>query len=270
MASLDEFVVKIIKVQYKNLVQTSHPDYLPAWPLIHGFVVVTYGFKGWIILAFKNNSPHMFSYSGGSELPQEIIGFSEITAQNINTIRENIKKYAGIDKMGGVLFFKNDGNSVDPLEELSILLKQHELVFGLTPMKIFLSHKSEDKVRLVRDYKQTLQLLGFDPWIDEDAMTAGTKLERGILQGFKDSCAVVFFITENFKDEDFLATEIDYALKRTREDKNFAIITIVFGNDLNIPDLLRPYVWKNVENQLGGLREILKALPISVGPVYVK
>lgn len=60
-------------------------------------------------------------------------------------------------------------------------------------MKIFLSHKSEDKTSIVRDYKQTLQILGFEPWIDEDAMVAGTRLERGILQGFKESCAVFFY-----------------------------------------------------------------------------
>jgi hypothetical protein len=43
-----------------------------------------------------------------------------------------------------------------------------------------------------------LQELGFDSWLDEEAMSAGTELERGILRGFKDSCAALFFITPNF------------------------------------------------------------------------
>lgn len=270
MVTISDFAQDLITKQYKSLVQAKRSEYLSVWPLIHGYVLVIYTFNDWVILSLKNNSPNFFNTSGGSVLPQAIIGFSEITSQNINIVRENIKKYAGIDRSGGVIIFNNDGRDVNFAEELNLLLKQHDMLFGLRPMKIFLSHKSEDKVSIVRDYKQTLQLLGFDPWIDEDALVAGTKLERGILQGFRDSCAVVFFITENFKDEDFLATEIDYALNRTREDKNFAIITIVFGGNLKVPELLRPYVWKNVDSQLKGLREILKALPISVGPVYMK
>ncbi|MGT2429380.1 TIR domain-containing protein [Cupriavidus basilensis] len=49
-------------------------------------------------------------------------------------------------------------------------------------MKIFLSHKSADKP-LVRQFKQTLDELGFDPWLDEDAMNAGAELERAPAQG---------------------------------------------------------------------------------------
>lgn len=270
MPTVADFAQELITGHYKKLVEAKRPDYLSAWPLIQGYVLVIYTFNNWIILAFKNNSPHFFYISGGSDLPEKIVGFSDITPQNINAIRENIKKYAGIDNYGGVLIFNKDGSTIDLTSELNTLLKQHDIIFGLAPMKIFLSHKSEDKANLVRNYKQTLQLLGFEPWIDEDAMVAGTKLERGVLKGFQESCAVVFFITENFKDEDFLATEIDYALNRTREDKNFAIITIVFGKGLKVPDLLRPYVWKNVDNHLEGLREILKALPISVGPVFMR
>ena len=96
------------------------------------------------------------------------------------------------------------------------------------PRKIFLSHKSKDK-HLVRDFKATLQALGLEPWLDEEAMAAGANLERSLLQGFKDSCAVVFFITPNYVDDGFLATEVDYAIKekRAKGDK-FAIIILDF------------------------------------------
>src|SRR5882757_9130848 len=47
-----------------------------------------------------------------------------------------------------------------------------------TPARIFLSHKSADKA-LVRDYKQTLELLGLKPWLDEDDLAAGAELTRG-------------------------------------------------------------------------------------------
>lgn len=270
MMELNKFIHEIITIDYKNIIKEEFSDYLSVWPLINGFKETTYYFKEWIIIVINNNSPHMFHYSGTHALPQAIIGFDNITNSNINIVRENIKRFAHVEMDGGVLIFKNNGEQINRDSELAFLLKQHKYFLGLSPMKIFLSHKSEDKVKLVRDYKQTLQLLGFDPWIDEDAMVAGANLERGILQGFKESCAVVFFITENFSDERFLATEIDYALRRKREDENFAIITIVFTEDAQIPDILMPYVWKKVSTQLEGLREIIKALPLALGQVYVK
>ena len=106
--------------------------------------------------------------------------------------------------------------------------------------------------------------MGYDPWLDEDAMPAGTPLERGLLQGMQDSCGVVFFITPSFKDEGYLETEINYAIqeKRRKEDK-FAIVTLQFldadGNVGEIPDLLKTYVWKKTKTPLEALREIVRA-----------
>ncbi len=135
-----------------------------------------------------------------------------------------------------------------------------------SPKGIFLSHKGPNKTT-VRDFKSTLEVLGYEPWLDEDAMPAGTTLERGLLQGMQSSCAVVFFITSDFKDEGYLQTEIDYAIqeKRTKQER-FAIITLQFvdgdGGKAEIPGLLKPYVWKAPETPLEALREIVRALPI--------
>ena len=61
----------------------------------------------------------------------------------------------------------------------------------------------------------------FDPWIDDHEMPAGTTLHRGIADGMDASCAVVFFVTENFEDERWLAREVDHAVHRKidRDDK---------------------------------------------------
>ena len=137
--------------------------------------------------------------------------------------------------------------------------------------KIFLSHKGADKAKVV-DFKKTLECLGYEPWLDEDAMPAGTSLERGLLQGMKESCGVVFFITPSFKDEGYLQTEIDYAAqeKRRKEDK-FAIITLLFDSDddgrVQIPELLESYVWKAPKTSLEALQEIVRALPVFPGRV---
>jgi hypothetical protein len=133
---------------------------------------------------------------------------------------------------------------------------------------IFLSHKGADKP-LVRDFYETLLSLGYHVWLDEDALSAGAELERGLLEGFKKSCAAVFFITEQFRDEGFLATEVNYAIQEKRsKGKRFAIISLVFDNGRgskgSVPDLLKQFVWKEPKTQLEALRVILRALPIRI------
>jgi len=148
------------------------------------------------------------------------------------------------------------------------IFKSEYLVTAKT--KIFLSHKGADKP-MVERFSETLRLLGFDPWLDKDNMPGGTELHRGIRQGFKDSCAVVFFITPNFRDESYLRNEINYAVEeKTEKADRFSIITLVFqenGKEGMVPEILRSYVWKHPSDELEALREIIRGLPISVGLV---
>lgn len=137
-------------------------------------------------------------------------------------------------------------------------------------VRIFLSHKSVDKP-LVRRYYDALKQLSFDPWLDEPEMPAGANLEREILKGFEESCAAVFFITDNFKDEKYLAAEVDYAvMQKRKKGKKFAIITLQYSNAAAIPGLLTPYIYKTISNDLEGFKELLRALPIELGPVRWK
>lgn len=142
-----------------------------------------------------------------------------------------------------------------------------EKMAQMLPKKIFLSHKSVDKP-VVREYFDLLKAIGFDPWIDEDAMTAGVSLERALLDGMKNSCASVFFVTSNYQDERYLATEIDYAVseRRSKGENHFTIITLVLqdsnGEKGKVPELLKPYVWKEPKSHLEAMKEIIKALPV--------
>jgi hypothetical protein len=136
--------------------------------------------------------------------------------------------------------------------------------------KIFLSHKNENKA-LVRTYYDALKLVGFDPWMDESDMVAGSNLHRELLQGFEESCAVVFFITEHFKDERYLATEIDYAIQeKLRKEKKFSIITLTYPGAQPVPRILQSYIHRAIDNDLDGFQEIVKGLPIELGPIRWK
>lgn len=132
--------------------------------------------------------------------------------------------------------------------------------------KIFLSHKGKNKPH-IREFNTTLKQLGYDTWMDEEAMNAGASLDRSLLDGMKKSCAAVFFVTPEYVDEGYLETEIDYAIQEKREKGNdFQIITLSLsddnGNKGSVPDLLRRYVWKEPENDLEALREIIKSIPL--------
>lgn len=136
--------------------------------------------------------------------------------------------------------------------------------------KLFLSHKSEDKAIVLR-YYNALKEVGFEPWLDEPEMPAGSNLEREIFKGFSHSCAAIFFITENFTDEKYLAAEVDYAVMQKRQkDEKFVIITLRYPNSAPVPDLLTPYIYKDVQNDLEGFYAIIRALPIELGPIRWK
>ncbi len=139
-----------------------------------------------------------------------------------------------------------------------------------TETRIFLSHKSVDKPIVLR-YYNALKEIGYEPWLDQPDMPAGTNLERGILDGFEKSCAAVFFITENFKDENYLATEVDYAIAQKRKKGNkFSIITLRYPKSSPIPGLLSTYIYKEVQNDLEGFAEVIRALPVELGPIRWK
>ena len=124
--------------------------------------------------------------------------------------------------------------------------------------RIFLSHKGSDKNTVI-NFKETLELLGYGPWLDEEARTMENTLERELLRGMKESCAVVFFLTPPFKDESYLQATIEYAIAEKRKKGDaFAIITLRFADEDNVdpqvPELLQVYVWKTPRTQLDALR----------------
>ena len=260
---------------------SKHPSLSALWPVLSGHNTKFGSLKGWLVVIFLHTGNSFIrSTDDFGELPVILGGTEDITQSNKNAVRHRIESYFHLKATDAVVLVPLIGTFDDKVfvpfdetlySELRVMMQKHEYAMGLMPTKIFLSHKGADK-DLIRNYKRTLSEFKFDPWLDEDAMSAGTELERGIRQGFRDSCAAVFFVTPNFKDENFLASEVDYAIaeKRSKGEK-FAIITLVFAKDGQrgtVPELLRRYVWKEPSSDLEALREIIRSLPITVGDVY--
>ena len=132
--------------------------------------------------------------------------------------------------------------------------------------RIFLCHKSENK-ELVERYYDVLTKLGFNPWLDKHDMPTGATKHRAIQKAIKSSCAIVFFITEEFSDEGTIAKEIDHAMsQRERREERFAIIGLRFTDDAQVPELIENEIWHDVKDELGSLTAIIDALPIQLGP----
>lgn len=262
-------LVNNIKQHYTKIVKEKHPTYSSLWPLLSGCNLKVGELSGWeVIILINTGNSALFQLQGLGSLSKDLIDGSEFNKGNKSIIRSRLEKFFQIGSTDAIIFKDSQGN-IDA-SEFEYMLRKHEKHMGISPMKLFLSHKGKDK-SLVREYKKTLVELGFDTWLDEDAMSAGIELERGLLEGFRDSCAAIFFITPHYKDENYLATEINYAISEKRKKQNeFAIITLVFeekGEKGIVPDLLQPYVWKEPQNDLVAIREIIKALPIQLGEI---
>jgi hypothetical protein len=188
---------------YRQLIQRSYPDKEPVWPLLSGYNCKIGTYRDWLVIIYTHTGNSFLMVSCIGELPSELMREWPVNDQNKELIRARLEEHFMLQARDGVVFIRPEGleNS-----ELTALMRRHEHALGLSPMRIFLSHKGFNKP-LVREFATTLSMLGFEPWLDEDAMPAGTNLERGILKGFVDSCAAVFFVTPEFKDEDFLATQ---------------------------------------------------------------
>jgi hypothetical protein len=184
--SFDDFVLK----NYKELVASRYPDLQNHWPVISGHNVKIGQYQDYVVIFFKHTAnPAMKSISGIGQIPHSLVGVDTIAPTNIKSVRDKLEKFFGATASDCVLLVKHDMSNLQ--SELEAALQKHEYSLGLTPMKVFLSHKGVDKPK-VREFKETLELLGFDPWLDEDAMHSGVELERAIAQGFKDSCAAVY------------------------------------------------------------------------------
>jgi hypothetical protein len=64
---------------------------------------------------------------------------------------------------------------------------------------------------------------------------------------------------------------VDYAIREKRKKGNkFAIVTLRYDKKVSVPGLLDRYIYRDVENDLEGFRELVRALPIESGPLRWK
>jgi hypothetical protein len=136
------------------------------------------------------------------------------------------------------------------------------------PTGIFLSHKSVNK-GMVRRFERALSTLNFNPWLDEKMLKAGADKHRGLHNGMQQSCAAVFFVTPDFKDDGYLKTEIDLAIEEEHtRPGDFKIIPLLMrdqsGQRGTIPPVLKRLIFKEPETEIEALIDLVEALPLQL------
>jgi hypothetical protein len=156
-------MVDYILNAYRKLVSAKYPLRVSAWPVLSGYNVKAGSMGDLAVHMFEHTgNSGMVSSAGLGEIDPSIAGTTSIEHSNIETVRANLARHFRISSEDAVVFLHTrpsgtgDGTfSVGfPVGELERLLQQHEAVLGLSPMKIFLSHKSADKT-LLRDFAKT-------------------------------------------------------------------------------------------------------------------
>ncbi|NOS90861.1 MAG: toll/interleukin-1 receptor domain-containing protein [Cyclobacteriaceae bacterium] len=188
---------------------------------------------------------------------------------DLDLIRKTFPQLKGVKLLSGKVLIdpeveeSSTYGSLSTSTLVSFVITKNEIAMQQSK-KIFLSHKSVDK-KMVRRFKRALEAIGYEVWFDEQNLKAGDHLERGILKGFDESCAAVFFVTENFQDEKYLKSEVNYAIAETRKKDYFKVIALAFKSGrkkVEMPALFEQFVWKDVATEMDGLIEIINALPI--------
>ena len=250
---------------YKKHIAVAYPDYISQWPLLSGFGhTVHIGHIGRTHVVVFTDDKNVFQQVNGVGDISLRVGFDKITEENIESIRSKIGSLYSISDRGAVILLEKDEDLIRELKKAAL---RHAKSMGLINMKVFLSHKGSNKAK-VRDFNQSLRLIGYDTWLDEDDMVAGVNIHRGMADGLDKSCAAVFFLTTEFKDESYLQNEIDLAIQRHNDTGgDFKIISLVLDDDVEVPRLLKRFLWKSPSTDLEAIRDIIKALPLSLGEV---
>lgn len=250
--------------EYKNAVAKKYPKLLKFWPLLSGYDAVSGSFSRYHIIIIKDTGNLDRCFNDIEKFDAKKIGFSVIKEGNIEAVRKNIIEAYQLSPRSYVVLLRKDNKNFQ--SEIEKMLSFHELKLGIKNRRIFLSYQGVNK-EIVTEYKTTLETMGFEPWLDENDLYTGT-LSLNFVQGFKESCAAVFIISQDFNVNAAFKKEVEYAIIEKQQKNNmFSIITLIIseGNKkCNVPLALKSYILKEINNNTESILEIIKAIPVQI------
>ena len=151
---------------YRTIVRQLHPTRAGGWPIVSGHDALVGGFRGWLVLCLRHTGwQGIHEESDVGDLSPDILQVDDLNPANLSGARRVLEKHFDVKSKDAVVFIQPDGTVSQ--NEYELMLQRHEDAMGISPKMIFLSHKGADKT-LVRSFKDTLGLLGFEPWLETE------------------------------------------------------------------------------------------------------
>lgn len=250
--------------QYRKIVANKHPKLLQYWPVLSGYDVTSGSFNRHYVLIIKDTgNPDRF-FNDIEKFDTKKIGALAIKDSNIEAIRKNLSESYKLTPRSYIVLLRKDNKNFD--DEIEKMLSYHETIMGIRYRKIFLSNYGISE-KIISEYKATLETMGFEPWVDENDLL-GYGSPSNYSQGFTESCAAIFFITDDFSTSPEFKKEIEYAVEEKRKkNSSFSILTLILNDEnkkCRIPMPLKHYLLKETNNITESILEIIKAIPVQI------
>lgn len=113
------------------------------------------------------------------------------------------------------------------------------------PLKVFVSHASEDKQRFVLGFAERLRGAGIDAWLDRWEMLPGDSVvDRLFGEGLAKADAFVVVLSRFSVDKPWVREELNAALMKRVETK-LKVVPVVL-DDCRVPDALGTLLWERI------------------------
>lgn len=105
-----------------------------------------------------------------------------------------------------------------------LVTRKIKYVWYKPQFKLFLSHKSEDKP-LMRIFKEGLEFLGYETWIDENDMPPGAQLAPALKTAIDGCHCLIAWITMEYMGSGYCQNELLYAKEKGKIIIPFGIMS---------------------------------------------
>jgi hypothetical protein len=136
------------------------------------------------------------------------------------------------------------------------------------PLKVFVSHASEDKERFVERFSTLLRENGVDAWTSFWEINDGDSLVKKIFdEGIKESSQFIVILSQNSINKPWIQKELSIAIVKQIEDK-YKIIPILL-DDVKIPISLKDTAYRRIKD-LTNFDDEVKGIIDSIYGLYKK
>ncbi len=131
-----------------------------------------------------------------------------------------------------------------------------------TKKRVFLCHSTKDKP-FVEQLKKDLEKRDFNCWIDRIEIRGGDSLLEKISKGIESCDVFLAFLSENSINSHWVQFELEQAMHKEIEGKNFKVIPLCL-DDCKIPEYLKHLHYRDFRDY-NCYKDVLDELEIDIG-----